>query len=79
MREVAKQEFDEIIAKQDDLFSTVSGISEPPTLLYSKSVNGITEPFAAVVLNESYARIEDGGVYPYFWSPNIYKIMDGDK
>lgn len=76
MIEVTKEEFYEFIDRQEGVDISVSGISEPPTRLYTRIANGNREPCGAVTLFETYRTELEGGVYPYTWAPNTYRLME---
>ncbi|AUR92804.1 hypothetical protein NVP1177O_39 [Vibrio phage 1.177.O._10N.286.45.E10] len=80
MLTVDKDTFDKIInSYHGELNVNVSGISEPPVKTYNDFSNGKVWPdsvVASVALFESYRKIEDGGVPPYSWSENTYKVRE---
>lgn len=75
MMEVTKTQFYDFIEQQEQVETSVSGISEPPTRLYTRIVNGKREPIGAVALFETYKKESEGGRYPYVWQPNTYRLM----
>lgn len=79
MIEVTKDQFYEFIEQQEQVEVSVSGISEPPTRLYTRIVNGKRETIGAVTLFETYKKESEGGRYPYVWQPNTYRLMELDN
>ena len=75
MMEVTKTQFYDFIEKQEQVTVSVSGISEPPTRLYARIVNGRIETIGAVTLFETYKKESEGGRYPYVWEPNKYRLF----
>lgn len=76
---VTKQEFERFISEyKGKLDVDVVMFAEPPVKTYNDfSIGDWPESIvASVVLNESYKKEEDGGVYPYVWSENVYKIKE---
>ncbi|WGH28563.1 hypothetical protein 13VV501A_gene0067 [Vibrio phage 13VV501A] len=76
--EVTKEEFDDFIKNYpNDLITDVSHICEPPVKTYNDFSGGKKWPesvVASVSLTESYPKEENGGRFPYVWSPNTYRI-----
>lgn len=77
---VSKAEFDDFIdSYPNELAVDVTGICEPPLKTYNDFSDGKVWPesiVASVVLFESYPKEESGGVYPYVWSENEYRIIE---